>query len=382
MPEKQDVRQGDQDDLLDQGVAKRVHGMIDEDAAVVKRNDADADREARLNLIDLLLDGCDHLASVGSVADDDHSAYRFLAVLVEDAAAEFRTELDAGDVADRDRRAVVGAERDVFDVLEAADEADATDHLFRVADLHDLGADVIVGALHGSDDILERDVVGAEFYGIEVDLVLPDEAAHAGHLGDARHGVELVFNEPVLQGMQRAAVVGSLNRIPEDLADAGGVWTHHGSDAGGQEAAGQREAFEHARAGKVDVDGVLEDDVDHREAEGRLRPHGAHVRQALQVDREGIRDLVFDFLRTPAGPIGKDDDLVFAQVRNGVDGRAQERPVSPAGQSGVHGQHQPAILQRKLDHAVDHGVLLICIQVGAQGGEDGAGPAGLDGDAP
>src|ERR1039458_5785133 len=167
-------------------MAERVDSVVNEDAAIVEGDDVHARGEASSDLFDFVFDGGDDFARVCAVADDDDSADGFLAVLVEDAAAELRTELDAGDVADRDRRAVVGAERDIFDVLEAADEADAADHLFRVADLHHLGADVVVGALDSGDDLLERDVVGAEFYGIEVDLVLPDEAAYAGHLGDAR----------------------------------------------------------------------------------------------------------------------------------------------------------------------------------------------------
>ena len=44
------------DDLFDQRVAERIHGVIDEDAAVVERNDVDAGGKARLDLVDLLFD--------------------------------------------------------------------------------------------------------------------------------------------------------------------------------------------------------------------------------------------------------------------------------------------------------------------------------------
>ena len=47
VPEKKNVRQRDQDDLFNQRVAQRVHGVIDENAAVVEGNDAARRREGR-----------------------------------------------------------------------------------------------------------------------------------------------------------------------------------------------------------------------------------------------------------------------------------------------------------------------------------------------
>ena len=349
--------------LFNQRVAQRVHGMIDEDAAVIERNDPDARRKARLNLVDLLLDGFDHFARVGAVADDDHPAHGFFAVFVENAAAELRTKLDAGHVAHRHRRAVVGAKRDVLNVLQPANQADAAHHLLGVARLHHLRADVVVAALHRGNHILERNVVGAQLHGIEIDLVLLHESADAGDFGHSGHGVELVLDEPVLDGMQRAAVVRALDRVPEDLAHAGCIRPHHRRDARGQKAAGKAEPLQHAGARKVDVHRILEDHVDHREAECRGRANRAHMRQPLQVHGERIGDLVFDFLRTAALPVGEDDHLVLAQVGNGVDGRVQQRPVAPNRQRGIDGQNQPAVLHREFDDAVDHCCLLLRAEV-------------------
>src|SRR2546422_8255242 len=44
--------------------------------------------------------------------------------------------------------------------------------------------------------------------------------------------------------------------------------------------------FRSTRAREVEVDGVLEDHVDHREAERGRRPHDAHPGQALQTRSE------------------------------------------------------------------------------------------------
>ena len=46
---------------------------------------------------------------------------------------------------------------DLLDVLQAVDEADAAHHVFGVVDLLNLGADVVVAALDGGDDVFERE---------------------------------------------------------------------------------------------------------------------------------------------------------------------------------------------------------------------------------
>ena len=95
----------------------------------------------------MLFDRGDHFARVGTVANDDNSAHGFLAVLVENAAAELGPQLHAAHVAQRDGRAVGSAEGDVFNVLEPANQADAAHDVLGVADFDHLGADVVVAAL-------------------------------------------------------------------------------------------------------------------------------------------------------------------------------------------------------------------------------------------
>ena len=55
VPQEENVRQRDEDDLFDQRVAQRVHGVIDEDAAIVERHDLHVGRKTGLNLRDLAL---------------------------------------------------------------------------------------------------------------------------------------------------------------------------------------------------------------------------------------------------------------------------------------------------------------------------------------
>ena len=100
---------------------------------------------------------------------------------------------------------------------------------------------------------------------------------------------------------------------------------------------------------------VFEDDVDHREAERGLRADDAHAGQALQVHRERVADLVFDFLRAVAGPVGEHDDLVVGEIGNRVDRRGGGGPPAPRSERHRERDDEDAVLQRQFDNPVHHG---------------------------
>ena len=85
-------------------------------------------------------------------------------------------------------------------VLDRLEVAPRPDHVFRLGPFQDRAAGLLVGALDGLDDLRVGDAIGGELHRIEGDLVLLDHAADAGDLGDARQALELVAQEPVLQG--------------------------------------------------------------------------------------------------------------------------------------------------------------------------------------
>ena len=121
--------------------------------------------------------------------------------------------------------------------------------------------------------------------------------------------------------------------------------------------ADEAHALEHARPREIQIDAVLEDDVDHREAERRLRAHDAHAGEPLQVRRERIRDLVLDFLRAVPGPVGEDDDLVVGQIGNRVDRRGRQRPPAPAGEAEIQDDDDEPVPEREVDESIDHACL-------------------------
>ena len=72
------------------------------------------------------------------------------------------------------------------------DEAKASDHRPRPTALDDIAADVLVAAHHGVHHRRDGDLERLQALGVDVELVLPDSATNARHLGDSGHGIELI----------------------------------------------------------------------------------------------------------------------------------------------------------------------------------------------
>ena len=142
---------------------------------------------------------------VGAVAHDDDAADRLpVAVPLGDAAPHLGADGHRADVATagsacRRRAAPTAAfssSRGVGDVALDAQDVLGLRHL------HDAAADLVVGALDRLPHLAQRDVVGAQLLRIDRDLILLDEAADAGDLGDALDRRELVLQVPVLDAAQ------------------------------------------------------------------------------------------------------------------------------------------------------------------------------------
>jgi hypothetical protein len=202
--EEDEVGERDEDQLLDERPLERVGGAVDELRAVVEGHDAHALGEPRLQLFKLALDRLDDFEDVDAVARHDHAAHRLGAVLVERAGAEGVAELHRRDVTDVDGGAVLRREDDVLQVGRRLDQTQPAHDRPLPGLLDDVPADVLVRAPDGLDHGRERQPVGAQAVRVDVDLILLDVAADRRHLGHARHRVQLVADEPVLQRAQVA----------------------------------------------------------------------------------------------------------------------------------------------------------------------------------
>ena len=81
-----------------------------------------------------------------------------------------------------------------------------------------------------------------------------------------------------------------------------------------------------------------------------------HARRARQADRQRIGDLIFDILRRAAGPVGEHDDLLLADVGNGVDRDVRQRVIADAQDDQRRQHHEEPVVQAPADDEVDHDV--------------------------
>src|SRR5438132_9900464 len=127
MSEDQENRDGGDDDFFTQRGGDGVDGRFDEAGALVEGDDADALGQAGLELADFFFHRLGDFERVLADAHHHHAADGFLAVFFEGAAAEFRAELDGGEVFDANGHAVSRGDDDIFKISDTAKPADAAD---------------------------------------------------------------------------------------------------------------------------------------------------------------------------------------------------------------------------------------------------------------
>jgi len=91
-----------------------------------------------------------------------------------------------------------GGQHDLFDVADRLDIAAAANHVLGAAKLDEPPAGFFVTAAHSVHDPRDRDAIGLETIGIDVDLVLAAKATERRDLRDSGHGLEVVAEIPVL----------------------------------------------------------------------------------------------------------------------------------------------------------------------------------------
>ena len=119
---------------------------------------------------------------------------------------------------------LLALEHDVAEVVDALDVALAANDVFEFGQFDGAAADIGIAGANGVAHLLHGDAEVAHALRIEDDVVLPDEAADAGDLGDALGLGQREFQIPVLD----RAGVGEVQLLRHhgvlvDPADAGGV---------------------------------------------------------------------------------------------------------------------------------------------------------------
>ena len=199
--EEHDANECYDDTFLKQRMLERVDGGVDQVRAIVHRHDLHRFRQAGCDLLEALLDVLDDVERVDAETLQHDAAGDFaLAVQFGDAAPLVRTELDAGDIAQQHRRAAIGLEHDVAEIVDALQIALAADDVFEFRefdgpppDVGIAGADRITHLRHGDAEI-------AHALRVEDDVVLFEESADTCDLGHAFGLGERELQIPVLDG--------------------------------------------------------------------------------------------------------------------------------------------------------------------------------------
>ena len=200
---KDDDHDADDDRLFEQVALQRLDGCLNQSRAVVSRDHFHARWQRRFDFREFLLDAIDDAQGIHSVAHHDNAANGFaFALPLGNTFANVRPERNCSQIADEHRRAVLGCDGNGFQVAQRTQIAKSANHVFGPAHFEHASTDFVRAGSHSVNHRRERNAVGAEFVGVEVDLVLANESADGGYLGHSGNSFELVAQIPVLKATQ------------------------------------------------------------------------------------------------------------------------------------------------------------------------------------
>src|SRR5262249_33307432 len=255
-----------ENDLLDQRMTQRVNRGLNQFGAVVERNDMNARRQAGFNLPNLLLHAVDYVLRVLARPRHDHATDGFGAVFYECSGSKGVAHLDGAEVFYEARRAIVRVDDDIADIFEGCDQTKAAHDGPGTVLRNHVASDVRIAGHDGANDGTERERIAAQTIRVDVDLVLLDGSADAGHFRDTRHGIQLIANVPILQGTKiPQAESTAFNGVPKDVADTGCIRSERWNDAWRKLFGDEVQTLENTCSRKIEVHVVFEDDEDHGE---------------------------------------------------------------------------------------------------------------------
>src|ERR1019366_188889 len=254
-----------------QRVFQILDGAQNQFGPIVRGDNLYTGRKTSLDVMELLLNAIDQLESVLPLPHDHDPGYRLPgSVPVRDAAPDIRPERYVAHVGDANRNsALIFREHDLADVVSRLRISTAAHHVLGAAEFHQSPADVIVAAAHCVHYFADRDIERLELVRVNIDLVLPHEAAQRRDLGDTRNRLEAIAQVPVLVAAQvgQALLARCIDKgILKYPADTSGVWPQFGFDALRQARQDVRKILQSAGTRPVNVGAFLKDDVDIRVA--------------------------------------------------------------------------------------------------------------------
>ncbi len=272
--------------------------------------------QRRLNVGNLGVEPLDDLGGILAIELEDHPRDDFFRPVSRNhATANFGAIADFCHIRDLDRNAVANSDVNASDVFQIAQQTDATNEVLLLAQNHELPAHVGIVGRHGPYHVIERNTVLVQGMRIDANLVLQNVSADRKDIRDARNGLKLAFDNPVVNLAQidvrgftlgvGAFVEGQV--VHEDLSETGGDraqlgWLMHL----GQFSQRLIETFSHDGSSKIDVHVVFEVHVDRRHAEGGGGLDLCDAGQTVHGRLDGKRNETLDLLRGHTVCIGED----------------------------------------------------------------------------
>ncbi|MGY3465752.1 hypothetical protein ACVW0I_002623 [Bradyrhizobium sp. LM6.11] len=312
-----------------------------------------------------------------AVAADQHQGrpeHHLAPVHACTAGSQFAAKRYLRHIPDPHRNGVTRRDDDFFDITEVFHAPAGAYHIAFAVTLDNVRATADIVGVDSMHDLPERQPVGDQARRIRLHKVLLHVSADRVSARDARHGLHLRTDDPVLHGPQidgalkfvgealafggeirtvalpsrltvadRTGLSGGqiLHRPPIDFAEPGRDRTRPDVDAGRQARLCFGKTLRHLLAREVDVCPVGKDGGDLGKTVARKRTGQFQTGRAGERRFDWKGDLFLDLDRRERGREGIDLDLDVGHIGDGIDWQLGERPR--AGQSGSkrHEQHQP-----------------------------------------
>lgn len=240
-----------------------------------------------------------------------------------DAPPDIGADFHLSQLLDENRRSRLRVEShgQVFHIRDGSKVSPTSHHVLPPGKLDEAPLHVVVSPADRFHHFLQRDSVGGQGSGVQIHLVLPDEAADGGDLRHTGNGLQFVSQIPILKGTELGEVMGARGvheGVLVNPANGRRVLCRFHFHPTGETGQNVAQGFDNPGAGPVDVRAVFKDEVYERIAEVGKSPDISDPGHSQQGLDDGVRHLVFHDVGA-AVPPGINDDLGVGKVGYGVE---------------------------------------------------------------
>ena len=260
----------------------------------------------------------------------------------------FRTLRNDRNILHPKRRAILGDDDRLCNVLGPVHQSDGAHVDLLQTFLYETAACVGIVVRELLLDLRQTQAVSDQFVWINAHLVFARGSAEAGNVDNIRHGFEILFDDPVFQGLQFHGVIcgiGAPQREEINLPDWAPVRAHLRHHAWRQRDLAQ--PLQNPLPVPIVVRLVIKDQLQIGESEQRERAQMHHVRDAVHDDFEWNRDLLFNLLRRNSRPLRNHLNVVVRHVGVGLNRKITESDDAPGKSISANASTSNRLLRAK-----------------------------------